>query len=177
MQRGGFWSSIVGDNLNMDLRGGGLGVAHLYVPVPIALKRAGVKQGKGRVMTGTVHVLLDEPCVRILSLGVFVEVAQPGMGGSCVQVEVILLHVLPMVALLAGKAKGTLLENRIATVPQPQGKTESLLLVANTTHTILVPAVGSGTSLVMIKIFPRCALPTIVLPYGPPTALSQIGTP
>jgi hypothetical protein len=65
----------------------------------------------------TPPVFGDELLIRIGSMRVFVEIAQPAVARRRVDIEVVFLDVLPMVSLVAGQAKGALFEDRIAAVP------------------------------------------------------------
>ena len=69
--------------------------------------------------------------------------------GVRVEVEVVLLHVLAVVALAVGQAEQPLLEDRILAVPQRQREAEQLLVVADAGEAVLAPAVGARARLVV----------------------------
>ena len=60
-----------------------------------------------------------------------------------VEIKVILLYVLSMIAFAAGESKDALLENRIALVPERQGKTDLLVSIADAGDSVFVPAISA----------------------------------
>lgn len=97
------------------------------------------------------------------------------MAGGGVEIEVILLHVLAVVALIAGQAERPLLEDRIAAIPQGEREAQLLLLVADAAQPVLVPAVDAGTGLVVVKVFPGFAVSAVVLAHRAPGPLRRYG--
>src|SRR5258705_5182685 len=99
------------------------------------------------------------------------------MRGRGVKVKVILLHVLAVIALVAGEAEGAFFQDWIAPVPHGQRKAQALMFVANTTHAVFVPAVGASTRLIVIEVFPRRSPRAVVLAHRAPCTLGEVGTP
>src|ERR1700757_3006199 len=62
-------------------------------------------------------------------------------------------------------------------VPQGNCKTELLLVIGDPSQTILSPAIGTGTGLVMTEIVPRIPVRTIVFANGTPLPFTEIRTP
>ena len=60
-----------------------------------------------------------------------------------VEIEVIFLHVLAVIALVAGQAEDAFFQDRVALVPQSQGEADHLLAVADAGQPIFIPAVGA----------------------------------
>ncbi|MFZ0789221.1 MAG: hypothetical protein WAM94_06335 [Chromatiaceae bacterium] len=89
----------------------------LHIPVAVVVEGAAVVQADRGVGTAAAGVFLHQPARGKFALGVFVEIAQPAMGGRGIQVEVALLNVLAMVALVACESEQTFLEDAIASVP------------------------------------------------------------
>ncbi len=177
MQGGRLRAAVGGDDADVDLVRRGLGVAHFHVPVAAVVECARVEQGEWRIKARAARVLMHQPAIRVLGLGILVEIAHPGVGGRGVEIEVVLLDVLAVVALVAGEAEGALLEDRIAAVPQRQREAQTLLLVADAAHAILIPAVGAGARLVMVEVLPGVAVRAVVLAHRAPGALRQIRPP
>jgi hypothetical protein len=125
----------------------------------------------------TAAVFLQQPAVGIFGLRIFVEIAQHAVAGGGVEVEVVFLHILAVIALIAGKTEGAFLEDWIAAVPQGQRETQPLLLVANPAQTILIPAIGAGTGLVVVEMLPGFAVGAVVLPHRAPGPFRQIRPP
>ena len=61
-----------------------------------------------------------------------------------IEVEVLLLHILAVIALVAGKAdRAALSRMGSLTVPKGQTKTNHLMAVANAAETIFAPSIGT----------------------------------
>jgi hypothetical protein len=68
-----------------------------------------------------------------------------------VQVPPVLLDVLAVVALVTGEAEGTLLEDRVAAVPERERQAQQLVLVADAAEPVLAPAVRPRSRVVVRK--------------------------
>src|SRR4051794_30361774 len=99
------------------------------------------------------------------------------MRRGAVEVEVILLDVLPVVALAVGQAEQPLLEDGVFAVPQGQGEAEALLVVADAGQAVLAPAVSAAARLVVGEVVPGVAALAVVLAHRPPLALAQVRPP
>ncbi len=99
------------------------------------------------------------------------------MAGRGVEIEVILFHVLAVVALIAGQTERPFLENRIAAVPQGERETQPLLLVADAAQTVLVPAIDAGAGLIVVEMFPSFAVGAVVLANRAPSPFREIRPP
>src|SRR2546430_14179411 len=82
-------------------------------------------------------VLVDEPRVGELGLRIEVAPAHPRVRGRGVEVEPVLLGVLAVVALGPGQAEDAFLEDRVAAVPEREGETERLAIVAYAGEAVL----------------------------------------
>ena len=94
-----------------------------------------------------------------------------------VEVEVVLLHILAVIAFAVGQSEEPLLENRILAVPQGQGKAEVLLVIGNAGDAILAPAISTRTGMIVGEKVPGVAVLAVVLAHGAPLAFAQIGPP
>src|SRR5262245_22407248 len=94
-----------------------------------------------------------------------------------IEVEVVLLHVLAVVAFGVGEPEEPLLEDRVASVPQRDGETQLLLIVGKPGKAVLSPPVGARARLVVREVIPRVAIDAVVLSNGAPLAIAQIGAP
>src|SRR5258708_30475337 len=99
------------------------------------------------------------------------------MGGRAVQVEVIFLHVLAMIAFVAGKAEDPFFQDGIALIPQRHSKTDHLSPVADAGPTVFVPPLSARTGVVMRQIFPRISAGAIVFPHGATGPFAALGAP
>src|SRR5215208_5644369 len=99
------------------------------------------------------------------------------MGGRRVQIEVVLLHVLAVVAFGAGEAEEALLEDGVGLVPEGKGETEGALVVADAEQAVLAPAVGAGAGVVVGEGVPGVAALGVVLAHGAPLAVGEVGAP
>ena len=122
-------------------------------------------------------VLLDELRVGILALRVLVEPLHVRVGGRRVEVEVVLLHVLAVVALGGHEAEEPLLQDRVALVPQREREDQELVAVADAGQAVLAPAVGLAAGLVVGEEVPGVAVGAVVLAHGAPGALGDVRTP
>ena len=99
------------------------------------------------------------------------------MGGRCVEVEPDLLRVFPVVPLAVREPEEALLEDRIATVPQGEGKAQPSLTVAQAEEPVFAPAIGTASRMIMGEIFPAAAVGGVVLAHRSPLTLGKVGTP
>ena len=99
------------------------------------------------------------------------------MRRRAVEIEVILLDVLAVVAFVAGQAEEALLQDRIAPVPQSERKADLLMAIADAGDAVLIPAIGSGTRVIVRKVLPGGAVRAVVLANRSPGALAEVGSP
>ena len=115
--------------------------------------------------------------VRVLALRVLVLPLHVGVAGGGVQVEVVLLHVLAVVALRGDDAEEALLEDGVALVPEGERKGQQLVAVADPGQAVLAPAVGPAAGVVVGEAAPRVAVRAVVLADGSPRALGDVRPP
>ncbi len=89
-----------------------------------------------------------------------------------VEIEVVLLHILPMVALAVGQSEKPLLENGVFAIPQGEGEAQALFVIGDAGNTILTPAIGTGTGMIVGEEIPGITAFTVVLTYGSPLAFA-----
>ncbi len=107
------------------------GIFHKDVEIPVVIEDAGVDQFILHVVLRTTAVRLHQIGVGIGRLRVFVEVLHVGVRRRAVEIEVILLHILSVVALAIGQPEESLLEDRVPTVPQCQREAQALFVIGN----------------------------------------------
>src|SRR5262249_27041190 len=100
-----------------------------------------------------------------------------GMRGRGVEIEVALLDVLTVVTLRVGQPKQTLLEDRIAAVPQREREAQPPLPVGDAEQAVLAPAEGTAARVVGRGVLPAGAACRVVLTHGAPLAFGEIGPP
>src|SRR5262249_34897115 len=108
---------------------------------------------------------------------ILVEVLHVRMGRRAVEVEVVLLHVLAVIAFAVGQPEEALLQDRIGSIPECQGEAETLLIVTDPRDAVLAPAVGARSRLIVTQVVPGVARLAIVLPDRAPLPFAQVGTP
>src|SRR5262249_47770216 len=101
------------------------------VEVGISVENAGIDELELGLVTPAPRVFLDEPRVRKGTLRVAIEAPQVRARRCRVEVVVDLLHVLAVIALVAGEPEEPLLQDRVAAVPQRQREAEAPLAVAD----------------------------------------------
>ena len=127
-----------------DVVGRGLRVLDEDVEVAVLVEDAGVEQLELRLPPcRAARFSSTQPRVRELALRILVEHLHVRVRRRGVEVEVVLLHVLAVVALGAGQAEEALLQDRIAAVPERQREAEARVAVADAGEAVLAPAVGA----------------------------------
>src|SRR5262249_6087459 len=101
-----------------------------------------------------------------------VEILHVGMRRGAVQVEVVLLHILTVVALAVGQPKQPLLQDRILSVPERHSKAEPLFFIRNAGQAVLAPTVSARMRLLVAEVIPRIAILAVILPHSAPLALA-----
>ena len=115
--------------------------------------------------------------VGIGRLRVLVEIFHVRVGRRAIEVEVVLLHVLAVVALAVGQPEEPLLEDRILAVPQRQAEAEALLVVGDAGDAVFAPAVGAGAGVIVGEEVPGVARFAVVLAHRAPLAFAEIRPP
>ena len=128
-------------------------------------------------MAVALPVFFHELAIGKHRLGILVQVFHVGVRRGGVEIEVVLLHVFAMVPFAPGEPEEAFFENRIPAIPQGQGKTESLMVVADPGQTVFAPAVGPGAGMVMRKKVPRGAVGTVVFAHRAPLAFGEVRPP
>src|SRR5262249_50226163 len=149
--------------LDEDVLVGFLGILHEHVKVTILIEDARVQQLILELMAAPATTGLDQVPIREGRLGILVKVLHVRMRRLAVQVEVILLDILPVIAFAVGQPEQAFLEDRIFPIPQGEREAESLLVVANARQTILTPAIGAGAGLVVAEVIPGIPAFAVVL--------------
>ena len=99
------------------------------------------------------------------------------MRRSAVQVEVVFLHVLAVIAFVARQSEQTLFEDGIALIPQREGKADQLMAIRDARKSVFVPAVRSGTGVIVREIFPGVSVRAVIFANRAPCAFAEVGTP
>ena len=153
-----------------------LRVLHVDVEVP-APEDAGVLDlGLARVAARRPR---HRPQLRVRKRGVRVSVAGAAVRvGRCrVQVEVPLLHVLPVVAFWPRQPEEALLQERVPAVPERDGKIDEPAVVAEPEQAVVTPAVRARPRLLIGEVAPRVAVRRVVLANCAPLPLREVRPP
>ena len=177
MQFGRFRSPVGRRDLHQDVFRTGFGVLHEDVEVAVVIEDAGVEEF-------ILHLVAVAPAVRLHQVGVgkgrlrvLVEVLHVRVGRRAVEVEVVLLHILAVVALAVGQSEEPFLENRVLAVPQGQGEAELLLVVGDAGDAVLAPAIGPRAGLIVGEEIPGVAILAVVLAHRAPLPLAEVRAP
>ncbi len=84
------------------------------------------------------------------------------MRGSGIEVIVIFFDVLAVVAFGTSQAEEALFQNGIAAVPESEGETDTLVIVANARDAVFGPAVGARTSVVVREVVPSRSVCAVI---------------
>ena len=154
-----------------------LGIIRLDDPVAVGVEGAGVEQLVLGIELAAACVFGDEVVVRVLALRVVVAPAVPGVARQRVEVPPVLLRVLAVVALLPVSPKMRSLRIGSRPFQSASAEAEALLDVREAGESVLAPAVGTRTGVVVGEVVPGGAVRAVVLADGPPLALAQIRPP
>src|SRR5204863_4937461 len=94
-----------------------------------------------------------------------------------VEVEVVLLHVLTVVALAVGQAEQPLLEDRVLSVPEPEREAEQHVVVAPARDAVFAANVSARARLIVRDVVPCFDVAADVLANAPPLALAEVRAP
>ena len=155
----------------------GLGVLDEDVEVPVVVEDAGIQELELRAAPFPPPVLLDELPVGVLALGVLVERLHVGVGRRVVEVEVVLLDVLPTVPLARDEPEEALLQDGIALVPEGEGEDEDLIAVRDPEEAVLAPAEGLAAGQIVGEVPPGVPVRAVVLPDRTPGPIGHVGPP
>ena len=177
MQVGRVRSPVDRRDAHEDVFGRRLRVLHEHVEIAVVIEHAGVEELVLHVVPGAPAVRLHQVGVRIRRLGVLVEVLHVRVRWRAIEVEVVLLHVLAMVAFAVGQPEEPLFENRILAVPEGQAEAEALLVVGNAGDAVFAPAVGARAGMVVREEVPGVAVLAVVLAHGAPLSFTEVRPP
>ena len=100
--------AVGGGDLHQDIFRAVFGIFHEDVEVPVVLEDAGVEEFVLHVVFGTTPVGLYQIRVRKCRLRVLVQVLHVRVCGSAVEIEIVLFHILAMIAFIAGQSEQSL---------------------------------------------------------------------
>src|SRR5215469_10728634 len=123
----------------------------------------------------TSTVCLNEIPIGEFLLRILIEVPHIRVRGRAIEVKVIFLYILTVISFAIGQSKKPLFEYRVAPVPNSDGKTQLLLVVAYPGEAVFSPPVGTGASLVMSEILPGVTVSTVIFANRPPLSFAQVG--
>ncbi len=155
---------------------------HLYdvdhhVEVALIVEHAGVDELVLGVCARSACVVGNQLRVGEFGLGILVEHPRRCVRRHRVEVVVQFLDVLTVVALAVGQAEQSLLEDRIALVPQGHRDAQPLLGVAPATDAVLAPAICTAARVIVRQGLPGGAVRAVVLAHRAPLALGQVRAP
>ena len=177
MQRGEFRAPVVNGDPYQHIVRRRLGILGHDIEVAVLGEGACVGQFKLRGVEATASVLLNQLPVRELGLRILIECLRIGMRRRGIEVEVLLLHILPVIPLRPRQAEQALLQDGVLPVPQRQRKAQPALAVGHAQQAIFTPAIGAATRMVVRERVPAGTVRRVVLPDGGPLALGEIWPP
>jgi len=111
------WPAVGRGDSHQDIFRSVFGIFHKNVEISVVLERSCVEELILHFVLGATPVRLDQIGVGIGRLRVLVQILHVGVRRRRVEVEVVLLHILAVVALAVGQSEEPLFENRILAVP------------------------------------------------------------
>ena len=154
-----------------------LGVLHEYIKIPVVVEDPGIQQFVLHLLTRPPAVGVHQVAIGELPLRILVQVLHVGVRGSAVHVEVVLLHILAVVALAVGEPEQALFQDGIALVPQRHGKTKALLVVGDPSDSVFSPPVRPGAGVVMGEIVPGVSVLAVIFADRAPLPFAEVGSP
>ena len=115
-------------------------------------------------------VRLDEIVIRVCRPRIFIQILHVRVRRGRIQVEVVLLHVLPVISLAVGQTEQPFLEDRILAVPQRNREAEQLLLIGDPGESVFAPAISSRARLIVAELIPGVARRAVIFADGSPLA-------
>src|SRR5436309_4787828 len=109
MHASSFGAAIVRSDSNKNVFRGGLGILNDDVEIAVFVEDAGIEQLKLGIFFRTTTVFFQQLSIGKCALRIFIEELHVGVSRRAVDVEVILLHILTMIAFVACQPKETLL--------------------------------------------------------------------
>ena len=162
---------------DQDVVAGALRVLDLHVVVPAVVEDAGVRELELHPRAAARGVLLHDLRIRERVDRILVEELHIRMRRRRVEVEVVLLHVLAVISLVATEAEEALLQDRVAAVPHRDGEAQALVVVADAADPVLAPAVRSRSRMVVGEVVPRRAVIAVILAHRAPLAVGEVRPP
>ena len=152
-------------------------VFHEHVEIPVLVEDPRVQQFVFRRADPAALILGNQVRVGECRLRILVEHLQIRMRRRRVQVVVELLDVFAVISLAVGQPEKSLLQNRIALIPQRQGQAQNLVVVGKSRDTVFAPAIRAAAGVIVRKIVPGIAMRAVVLAHRAPLPFAQIRTP
>src|SRR6185369_14955136 len=143
----------------------------------VLIKDAGIEQLELRVVLGAAAILIEQLLVGELSLRVLVQEFHVRVGRRAVLVEVVFLHVLAVIAFVAGEPEHALFEDRVFAVPQSERETDLLMTIRDAGNAVFIPAIGARAGMVVGEVIPSRAVRAIVFAHRPPGSFTYVGSP
>src|SRR6185369_7279965 len=174
LQALGLWAAIERANADQRVVRPRLGVLDEDIEVATFVEHARVHQLELGTLSPATAVLLHQPGIGERGLRILVQHLQVRVRRRCVEVVVLLLHVLAVVALLVGEPEQPLFEDRISFVPERERKTNALPVIRVAGDAVFAPAIRTTARVVVRKIVPSGAKLAVILTHGAPLALAQV---
>src|SRR5207244_9102798 len=95
----------------------------------------------------------------------------------CVEVEVVLLDVLPVIAFGPGESEQPLLEDGVSLVPQRQAEAQALMVVRDAEKTVLTPPIRPRARVIVREVLPGVPSGRVILAHRAPLTVGEIGAP
>jgi len=177
MQDGGVPGAIGGGGPNKNVVRSGLRVFDVDIEEAIFGQDACLPQLELAFRFGARGVSGDELLVGEGAVRISIGHPHEAVGGRIVRVPINFLHILTVISLRSGYAEKALLQKRVAFIPESEGETEPILEIRNTTDSVFIPAIGTGTRMIVRQVVPGIAIGAVIFPHRPPGAVCQVRAP
>src|SRR5436309_14290200 len=117
MQFGILRAAVANRDFDQDVRRCFLGVLYKDIEIAVLRENAGIEQLIFKFVASSLPVRLNQVGIGIGGLRILVEVLHVGVGQRRIEIEIVLLHILPVIAFAVGKPEQALLQNWILAIP------------------------------------------------------------
>jgi hypothetical protein len=144
MERRCFKTAVRNSNLNQQVLGRFFRILNEHVKVAAIIENARIEEFVLKLVTRPAPVRPDEVRVWIGLLRILVEILHVRVRWRAIEVEIILLHILAVIALAIGQPEKTFLQDWIFAVPERKREAEILFIVGEAGKSVLAPAIRAA---------------------------------
>src|SRR6266487_3198782 len=136
-------SAVESSDADENIIGTSFGIFDKNIEVAILTKDACIEQLIFGHALAALTIGFNQISVRKCALRIFIQHLHIRMGWRGIKIKIVFFHILAMIALRASQAKETFFENSILPIPERKRETQTLLIVADASQSILIPTINA----------------------------------